>query len=116
MTGFLAKAQAAWNGAPPPFVQRLAQEADAAGLAGAGRAIGYGKAAVSLVLSNRYGAGLGKVEAAVLSHLGATFECPVLGDIDDTRCRTERATAERSRNLWAGMLRNACRACPRREA
>ncbi|MBP2301276.1 hypothetical protein [Azospirillum picis] len=114
MTGHLDKARAAWSGRPPAFVVALAERADRDGLAAAGAAIGYGKATVSLVLSARYGANLDRVEAAVAQRLGVSQPCPVLGAIDDTRCGREQQAAKRNRSLLAGMLRNACRSCPRR--
>lgn len=116
MSGHLDKARAAWNGAPPAFVIALAERADRDGLAAAGAVIGYGKATVSLVLSARYGANLDRVEAAVAERMGVSQPCALLGDIDETRCAHEQQTARRSRSLLAGMLRNACRDCPRRTA
>ncbi|MBP2231804.1 hypothetical protein J2847_005123 [Azospirillum agricola] len=114
MSAHLSKAERAWKGTPPPFVVALAELADRSGLAAAGAAIGYGKAAVSLVLSARYGAGLGRIEAAVNEKLGISTVCPVLGDITEERCAREQAGAQRNRSLLGGMLRNACRDCPRR--
>lgn len=116
MTAHLTKANVAWNGAPPPFVVALAELADRSGLAAAGAAIGYGKAAISLVLSARYGAGLGRIEAAVAEKLGVTHPCPILGPIDATRCAREQDAATRNRSLLGGMLRNACRTCQRRSS
>ena len=114
MTGHLDKARAAYHGAPPAFVVALAERADRDGLAAAGAAIGYGKATISLVLSGQYGANLDRVEAAVAERLGVSQPCPVLDAIDDARCLREQQAAQRSRSLLAGMLRNACRTCPRR--
>ncbi|AWB06782.1 hypothetical protein A6A40_17155 (plasmid) [Azospirillum humicireducens] len=117
MTVHLDKARAAWNGAPPAFVVALAERADRDGLAAAGAAIGgYSKTTVSLIIAGRYGANLDRVEAAVAERLGVSQPCPVLGEIDATRCGREQQAANRSRSLLAGMLRNACRTCPRRTA
>ncbi|SMH62565.1 hypothetical protein [Azospirillum agricola] len=115
MTALSSKASAAWGGNPPAFVAALAQLADAQGLAQAGALIGYGKTAVSLVIANRYGAGLDRIEAAVTARLAVAPEpCPILGPIDAARCAREQATATRTRSLLGGLLRNACRSCPRR--
>ncbi len=113
MTTHLTKANSAWHGAPPSFVVALAELADRSGLAAAGAAIGYGKTAISLVISARYGAGLARIEQAVAEKLGVVSTCPVFGEIDDARCARERETATRNRSLLGGLLRNACRTCQR---
>jgi len=115
MTPFVAKAAAAW-GDPPPWVLRLAAEADATSLAQAAARIGYGKPAVSAVLSASYAAGTAKIEAAVIQILGAPLSCPVLGQIDANRCRAEQDQPFRPHAPLARLLRSSCRSCPHRTA
>lgn len=115
MTSFLDKARTAWSGTPPSFVVSLASFADREGLTSAGALIGYGKSAVSLVISNRYGGNPARIEAAVCARLGAKQTCPVLGEIDDERCAREQASATRNRTYLTGLLRLSCPSCPRRK-
>lgn len=114
MNRFREKARAGWGGDPPSWVLRLAAEADAQSLAAAGRAIGYGKSTVSLVLSGSYGAGVDKVRAAVVARLVTEITCPVLGPIPAERCRTEQDAPYRAAAPLPRLLRAACRSCPHR--
>jgi len=111
------KALAAWGDPLPAWVRRLAEEVDATSLAAVGARVGYGKSALSMVLSNRYGAGTAKVQAAVEELLGlpgTSVVCPVLGEIPHDRCRAEQAAGFRPHAPLARLLRSHCRTCPNR--
>lgn len=111
------KALAAWGTSLPEWVARLAAEVDATSLARAGERVGYGKSALSMVISKAYGAGTAKVQAAVEERLGvsgAAVECPILAEIPLDRCRTAQAAPFQPSVPLAGMLRAACRTCSNR--
>ncbi|KAA0678108.1 hypothetical protein [Roseomonas genomospecies 6] len=116
MTSMLAKATEAWGGNPPPFVVLLAKEVDRTSLGSAGNRIGYGKAAVSLVLSNRYGAATDAIRGAVMAALGEAVDCPLLGPIEQARCHAAQSTPFSATSPLARLQRASCRACPRRDA
>ena len=70
------KALAAWGDPLPAWVRRLAEEVDATSLAAVGARVGYGKSALSMVLSNRYGAGTAKVQDRLRVPVDAGNPCP----------------------------------------
>lgn len=101
---------------PEAWLDALAAAAAAHGQGAAAKAIGYRPSVVSQVLKGSYKGNLSAVRRAVEgAFLGATVDCPVLGDIPAQRCRKIQAgrgtrpsatTPERVK-LW-----RACPACP----
>ncbi|MGQ9370566.1 transcriptional regulator [Azospirillum sp. A39] len=114
MSAAVDRVRGAWR-PPPAWVLRLAEEVDASSLAQAGARIGFSKATVSLVLANRYGADVARVQAAVIKAFAPAVDCPVLGPIDPARCRRERSAPFRPSVPLAALLRAACRTCALRD-
>ncbi len=113
-TDYRAKADAAWHGAPPDWVQELAAYASAHTGAAAGKAIGYSGAVVTQVIGNKYPGDLKRVELKVRGALMAeTVTCPVLGDIRRDRCLDEQAMPFLATSSIRSKLFRACRnGCP----
>ncbi len=83
---FMDKVYAA-HGQPADWLLELARLADAEGLVGAERLIGYSRSAISTVLSGKYKGDIDRVEEMVRGALmSETVECPVLGDLPRNRC------------------------------
>lgn len=110
---FADKAAAAWAPAPD-WVEELAAMADASGLKGAASRIGYTGSLVSGVLNNKYRGDLVAVEAAVRwSLMSLTVDCPVIGEIDRSRCLREQQEPFRATSAFRAQLYHACRGgCP----
>lgn len=111
----LDKARACWGDPMPEWVEALAEACDAGTQTAVGKKLGYSGAVVSLVLSNKYGAGdMEKFEGVVRGALMAqTVDCPVLQDISRDRCLhwQERPFSTTSGN--AVRMYHACRSgCP----
>jgi hypothetical protein len=94
--------------------KRLRAECERASQSRVAAQIGYSEGVVSAVLSGSYKGDLGAVQKAVEgAFMGATVDCPVLGDLAANKClehqrRPFAATNETRVRLW-----NACRAgCP----
>ena len=97
-----------------PWLAALAAEAAQRGQGEAARLIGYRPSVVSQVLSGTYRGDVNAVRRAVEgAFLGATVECPVLGEIPAQRCGALQrqpfaATTPERVKLW-----RACRGgCP----
>lgn len=108
---FVQKVHEAHGATPADWLLELARLADAEGLGGAGKKIGYSKSAVSTVLNGKYSAGdLARVESMVRGALMAeTVECPVLGTIGRDRCLTEQKEPFRATSAFRAQLYHACR-------
>lgn len=111
---FVEKARLAWADPAPSWVLSLAGYADAHGLKGAGKEIGYSSAAVSTVISAKYGGDLERIEEMVNAAMrGETVNCPVLGSISRLQCHAEQAKPIRATNSTSMRLHAACRnGCP----
>ena len=86
----------AWGPDMPAWVQALADECDALGSqAATGRRLGYSKSTINLVLHNKYGGAIDRVEAVVKELLLTTLiACPGVGQtIRRDRCLLEQTRA-----------------------
>lgn len=112
----LEKARASWSGALPDWLSILCEAIDQPGQSQAkvARLIGYSASAVSLVLSNRYGAPLDGIEQAVRGRLmGERVECPGLGDsITTAHCLEWQGKQPSTSNPLCVRMKQACRNCP----
>jgi len=108
------KVRASWNGAPPAWVEALAQACDRDGQRRAGARTGYSAAVVNAVLANTYHADTARIEEAVSRAFGISrHDCPVLGPITLERC-AEAAEAEYDGSNWLSVaLFRACLSCPK---
>lgn len=114
---FRAKALAAWGDPLPEWIDELARLADAEGLAGAEKRIGYSRSAVSTILAGKYAGDLDRVEQMVRGALMAeTVDCPVLGEIGRDRCLTEQKEPFRATSRMRAQLFHCCKTCPNRRS
>jgi len=116
MTGFVEKAVTSWDGTPPDWVRRLAEEADATSQNRAAKRIGYSGGVVHGVLGRSYKGSYELVEERVRGSLmQAVVACPALGEIGTHVCRDWRDRAKRfsSHNALSVRMYRACRRCPR---
>lgn len=111
----LARARAAWGDAMPAWVTALAEAAQRETQAGIARRLDYSASTISQVLSRTYRGDLGRVEQVVAGALmGATVDCPILGDIGRDRCLTEQREPFRATSALRAHLFHACQRCPHR--
>lgn len=86
----LATAMAAWGDELPDWVRALAQAAQRLTAAGAAREIGRDQMVVHRILRRTYDGSYARAEALVRARIIQAVDCPVLGRIDETRCRRIR--------------------------
>lgn len=111
---FAEKVCAAY-GDPDGWLLELARLADAEGLGGAEKRIGYSRSAISTVLSGKYGGDMERVAQMVRGALmSETVDCPVLGEIGRDRCATEQKEPFRATSAFRAQLYHACKVCPNR--
>lgn len=110
----LEKAETAWGGAVPDWVQELARLATDEGLNACARRLNYSGAAISQTISNKYPGDLGKIEATVRGALmHETVDCPIVGAIGRDQCLQHQAAKRAYTNSVRTRLYNACRnGCP----
>jgi hypothetical protein len=112
---FVAIAREGWNGAPPDWVLRLAEECQETSQRRAAQRIGRSDAAVSGVLRNTYGGSLTALEELVRGALmSETVDCPALGHIGTNTCAAWRAKARNfsGHNRLRVQMFHACKGCP----
>lgn len=100
------------------WVAALRAEAQRTSITAAAKVIGYSPAVVSQVLQGRYPGDLRRVEQAVSgAFMGATVECPVIGELARNRCveYQRRASDFAATNPLRVALSRACARCPNRE-
>ncbi|WP_282045563.1 transcriptional regulator [Roseibium album] len=110
----MEKANAGWNGAPPDWVQELANWVSEKGLNNLSQRLGYSSTTLSLTISNKYRGDLSKVEDKVRGALmGEKVACPVLGAIGRDQCLNSQSLPRAVTNSIRTRLYRACRSgCP----
>ena len=110
----VARAVAAWGGALPAWVRRLAAECDASSQADVASRMSYSPATISYVVRNAYKGDLAAVELAATGALMAKMvQCPVLGDVRADDCLRHQREPWSPNNPTRIALYKACRAgCP----
>lgn len=112
---FAEKAMEAWGAVLPDWVAELVAVADAEGLGGAEKRVGYSRSAISTIIARKYNGDLGRVEQMVRGALMAlTVDCPVLGEIGRDRCLTEQKEPFRATSRHRAQLFHQCKICPQR--
>lgn len=111
---FRAIAGDAWGDPIPDWVEVLAAEAMRTTGAATAKRIGYSGAVVSQVLRRSYPGDLAAVEERVRgAFMGATVECPVVGEIGRDRCLHEQEMPRTGASAMRMRLFHACRSgCP----
>lgn len=111
-TDFTAKLAACQGTDAPDWIVVLAEEASRTSATAVAKRIGYSASAVSSLISGKYPGDIGKIEAKVRGALmGATVECPVLGELTRDRCLGEQDrpfTANALRSRLYRACRNGC--------
>lgn len=101
-----------WGEQPPEFIKLLANAVEEAGsISAVAQRMGYGRTAISRVLSNKYDGGTVKIEARVLD-IYATTQCPVIGEITAAECQKHRNAKFTPSNPQRIALYRACQTCP----
>jgi hypothetical protein len=109
------KANWAWAGLPPDWVDALAAACDATSGRAVAARLGVSPAAVSRVLGASYGA-TDAMERRVREVLmTAVVSCPVVGEIAVEACREHQARPWTPVNPLCVRLYRECRVCPHRE-
>ncbi|WP_246676580.1 MULTISPECIES: transcriptional regulator [unclassified Mesorhizobium] len=99
----------------PDWVAELVAVADAEGLGGAEKRVGYSRSAISTIIAAKYNGDLDRVEQMVRGALmSETVVCPILGDIGRDRCLTEQKEPFRATSRHRAQLFHACKTCPQR--
>lgn len=79
--------------------------------------IGYSATVVNQVLKGTYKGDLQSVQRAVEgAFMGATVECPVIGELSRERCIEYQRAAFRTTNPMRVALSRACPTCPNRRS
>ena len=100
-----------WGNTPPNWVLRMGIECYEDSQAAVARQIHYSPAAVNMVLKNRYSGDLSRVESAFRgAFMGATADCPVLGEIPTNDCLAHQRRPFEPTNGRRVALYRACRA------
>nr|WP_284701207.1 transcriptional regulator [Rhodoplanes tepidamans] len=95
----------------PAWVEALAEEATRTSQSTAASRIGYSAPVVSAVLSRSYKGDYAAVEARVSGALmGATVDCPVLGEIARDHCLDQQRLGFAATSSVRARLYRACRA------
>lgn len=97
------------------WIEELRTECERTSQAAAAQRIGYSAAVVNQVLRGTYRGDLARVEQAVRGALmGATVDCPVIGEIPRNRCidHQRRASRPAATNPMRVQLAQACPVCP----
>lgn len=100
------------------WINALRREAQRTNQQAAGVRIGYSSAVVNQVLKGTYKGDLGRVEEAVRGAImGATIECPVIGEIPRNRCidHQRRCGSFAATNPMRVQLSHTCPTCPNRK-
>jgi hypothetical protein len=109
----LDRARAGWGDPPPDWVVALAEACQRERQSAVARRLGYSDAVISTVLRGTYRGDVGAVETKVRAALMATHvACPVLGDIELSRCLDEQARPFAATSGFRVRMYHACRACP----
>jgi len=96
----------------PAWLQALQAEANRTSQAACARLLGVSTATVSLVLKGTYGANPKRIAAKVMQLLvPETIPCPVLGDLERTRCLEEQTRPYFPDPIRAAVYK-ACQTCP----
>lgn len=112
---FIEKATAAWGEPLPDWIEELARFADRDGLAGAEKATGYSRSAVSYALNCKYTGDIGRLEEMVRGAMMAlTVNCPVLGEIGRDRCLDWQRKPYAATSSHRVQMFRACQGCPNR--
>lgn len=97
------------------WIDELRAECERTSQSAAAQKIGYSVAVVNRVIRGVYKGDLARVEQAVRGALmGATVDCPVVGEIPRHRCidHQRRAKDKAATNPMRVQLAKACQHCP----
>lgn len=112
---FADKAAAIWGNQTPDWIAELVRFADAEGLAGAERRVGYSRSAISSIIAGKYKGDIDRVEQMVRGALMAeTVECPVLGPLGRNACLDWQAKPFAPTSSHRMTMHRACKTCPQR--
>ena len=99
------------------WIQLMREECARTSQADVARRIGYSSGTVSAVLAGKYPGNLDRVKARFEDvYMGATVDCPVIGELSRDRCWEYQQRRHRpvATNPLRVQLAKACRTCPNR--
>lgn len=98
-----------------PWLTALRDAAKAQGQKAIAQRLGYSTAVVSQALSGTYKGDLSRVQQAVEGALmGATVDCPLVGELPRQRCADYQRQGFASTNPLRVAMSRACPTCPNR--
>lgn len=110
---WVQKARTAWGDDMPDWVLVFADQCDHDGVSSTASRIGYSPSVGSQVLSKTYRGRLDKIEAAVRgAFMGATVQCPVLGELAHDKCLYHQGRKFAPTNPTRVALSRTCPTCP----
>lgn len=99
----------------PDWIKRLDEECRRTSQKAVGQRIGYSPSVVNQVLKGTYAGNLNRVQARVEgAFMGATVDCPVIGELARNRCEEYQRRKPAATNPLRVQLAIACRTCPHR--
>jgi len=114
MNSAIQTAQEAWGKDIPDWVQRLAEESQAASQVKVAKQLKRSSALVNLVLKNKYKGDLKGVEDCVRGvFMNGTITCPALGEIPANECHDWRKKSRKFAGVNTLRVRmyRACTSC-----
>ena len=112
-TDFVLKVQEAWTGAVPDWVETLAENVNATSQRVVARKLGVSNSLISGVLANKYPGDIHAIAEKVRGSLmGATVECPVMGEIGRDQCQREQKMGFTGASALRARLYRTCPTCP----
>ena len=106
-------AHKAWHGAPQDWIVILAEQCDLQGQANVAKRIGMSTSTINEVVRNKYTGRVDNVAAKVRgAFMGATVDCPVLGELATDVCLKNQKRPFSAANPIRVSLHRACPTCP----
>lgn len=113
MADFLARAHHGWD-SPPDWIIALAEACQRESQSAVAKRLGVSGSQVSHVVARSYAGRYDRIEQLVrAAYMGATVDCPVLGEIALDRCLDEQTRPFAATSSVRTRLFRACRdGCP----
>ncbi|MDI3325602.1 hypothetical protein QKW35_14585 [Pontibacterium granulatum] len=101
-----------WGQQPPQWIEQLARAVGETSRAAVAKRLKISRTSVSLLLANKYPSpSTQKMQAKVEATFGGV-SCPVLGEISNAQCQTERKKGFIGSNPTRVRLCRTCPGCP----
>lgn len=102
-----------WGDQPPQWIQQLAELVEQHGsIQATANRVGVSRTSISLLLKNDYPSPSTLKMQAKVEAIFSNVSCPVLAEISNAQCQTEREKPFIGSNPTRIQLYRACRSCP----